>query len=130
MGRRDDALNPNNSLREMSSRPLPGSSINGLPVVSPVFEPIYTDFLIHNDEPFADECAKTRLGGPQTLGDVCTMAQSSIAASERPLPMYSSRNEYVDVDTYSWHDCLQIIDEYEWPVSVPDREKDFSAHDT
>ena len=128
MGRRDDALNPNNSLREMSTHRLPGSNIDGLPDVSPVFEPIYTNFLVQIDEPFANECAETRLFSSQPLGNMSNMALSSVTALGRPFSVYISRDEYLDADTYSWHECLQIIDEYEWPAPNPVAGKSLSAH--
>ncbi|KAF3032943.1 hypothetical protein E8E11_002233 [Didymella keratinophila] len=97
--------------------------------VSLSFDPIYTNFLIRNDIPFANECAKAHLFESQTLGGMTNMAQSFVAASERPLSAYSSRDENLDVDTYSWHECLQIIDDYEWSIPGPEPAKSLLVHE-
>jgi hypothetical protein len=112
----------------MSTHPPSASNFEKNPDVTPSFDPIYTSFLIHKDELFATECAQTRLFGSKALCGVSEMAHILDAASEQPLSVYNGRKEYLDVDTHSWRECLQIIDDHEWTVSNPDPGESLSVH--
>ncbi|KAF3032904.1 Proteoglycan-4 [Didymella heteroderae] len=83
--------------------------------VSVNLDPIYAKFLKQADESFATECAEARLFGLEALGD---MTQIPVATSEQRFSACDNQDEYLGVDTYSWHECLQVIEDHEWSSSI------------
>lgn len=57
------------------------------------------------------------------------MVQSSVVASEPPFFTYNSWDEYLGVDTYSWEECLETIENYDWSVSDSEYGRSASSHD-
>lgn len=100
----------------MSTHPVPASETDEVPDVPLQFDPIYTNFLIQNDESFATECSETHAFGSQALGGAFNMAQSVVAVSEQGFTTRNNEDQYLVVDTYSWQECLQVIEDYEWTV--------------
>lgn len=113
----------------MSTHPLPASNTDAVPNDSQSLESIYTDFLIRNDEAFASGYAGIQVLGYQAPGSVSNMVQSSVVASEPPFFTYNSWDEYLGVDTYSWEECLETIENYDWSVSDSEYGRSASSHD-
>lgn len=104
----------------MSNQHSPAFDTDEVPGDSRTLDFIYTKFLIYNDRSFATECARLRFLGPQTTGSESNMAQYSVAAPQQHPHTYKYPDEYLDVDTYTWEDCLQTIEDHEWSKSSLD----------
>lgn len=58
------------------------------------------------------------------------MEQGSMFAQQRGLPAYSGQDEFLDVDTCTWAECLLIIENHDWSSESLISRESISVDDT